>query len=155
MSDPVQQAISIPIKVLDNAKGLALPEYATPQAAGMDIVAAIDGDIVLKPLERCMVATGLAIALPPGFEAQIRPRSGLAAKSGITVLNSPGTVDADFRGEIKILMVNFSNADFKIERGMRIAQMVVARHERIDWSETSELGDTERGEGGFGSTGTK
>ncbi len=149
------ETISIPLKIWDHAKDLPLPNYATALAAGMDLVAAIDTDIVLKPLDRCMVATGLSIALPAGYEAQVRPRSGLAAKNGITVLNSPGTIDADYRGEIKAILVNLSNEEFKIERGMRIAQMVIAKHEQAAWSVVAELDETARGVGGFGSTGTK
>ncbi len=147
--------VSIPLKIWDHAKDLPLPNYATALAAGMDLVAAIDSDIILKPLERCMVATGLSIALPPGYEAQVRPRSGLAAKNGVTVLNSPGTIDADYRGEIKAILVNLSNDDFKIERGMRIAQMVIAQHAQAAWNVVTELDETARGAGGFGSTGTK
>lgn len=149
------ETITIPLKIWDHAKDLPLPSYATALAAGMDLVAAIDADIVLKPLDRCMVATGLSIALPAGYEAQVRPRSGLAAKNGITVLNSPGTIDADYRGEIKAILVNLSNEEFKIERGMRIAQMVIAKHEQAAWSVVAELDETARGVGGFGSTGTK
>lgn len=149
------ETVSIPLKIWDHAKDLPLPHYATALAAGMDLVAAIDADIILKPLERCMVPTGLSIALPAGYEAQVRPRSGLAAKNGITVLNSPGTVDADYRGEIKAILVNLSNDEFKIERGMRIAQMVIAKHEQASWDVVAELDETARGAGGFGSTGTK
>ena len=147
--------ISIPLKIWDHAKDLPLPNYATALAAGMDLVAAIDEAIILKPLERCMVATGLSIALPAGYEAQVRPRSGLAAKNGITVLNSPGTIDADYRGEIKAILVNLSQDEFIIERGMRIAQMVIAKHEQAEWEIVVELDETVRGAGGFGSTGTK
>ncbi len=147
--------VSISIKVLDHAKDLPLPHYATALAAGMDLTAAIDEPIVLKSLEHCMVPTGLSIALPPGYEAQVRPRSGLAAKNGVTVLNSPGTVDADYRGEIKAILVNLSKNDFVIERGMRIAQMVIAKHEQAAWTVVNDLDETARGAGGFGSTGTK
>lgn len=149
------KTVSISLKVWDHAKDLPLPNYATALAAGMDLTAAIDEPMTLKPLERCMVPTGLSIALPPGYEAQVRPRSGLAAKNGITVLNSPGTVDADYRGEIKAILVNLSQDEFKIERGMRIAQMVIAKHEQAAWNVVAELDETARGAGGFGSTGTK
>ncbi len=130
-----------------------LPEYATIHSAGMDLKANITEAIVLKPLERAMVATGLFIELPEGHEAQIRPRSGLAAKHGLTVLNSPGTIDADYRGEIKVILVNLSNEPFTINHGERIAQMVIAKHETVKWSAVQELSETVRGEGGFGHTG--
>lgn len=132
-----------------------LPAYATEQSAGMDLTAAIDAPIIIQPGQTAIVPTGLAIALPPGFEAQVRPRSGLAAKNGVTVLNSPGTIDADYRGEIKSIMINHSTTPFTVERGMRIAQMVIARHSTVQWTEVSELNETSRGAGGFGSTGTK
>ena len=146
----------IQIKRLYNSKGLDLPKYETELSAGMDLTAAIEDNapITLKPMERMLIPTGLAIALPTGFEAQIRPRSGLAYKNGVTVLNSPGTIDADYRGEVKVLLVNLSPDDFVIERGMRIAQMVIAKHEHVSWHVVDELDDTARGEGGFGSTGT-
>ncbi|MBO5699325.1 MAG: dUTP diphosphatase [Bacteroidaceae bacterium] len=130
-----------------------LPTYATEQSAGMDLRANLDVPIVLRPLERTLVPTGLHIALPVGFEAQVRPRSGLAIKKGITVLNTPGTIDADYRGEIKVILVNLSNEDFVIEDGERIAQMVVARHETVEWQSVEILDETERGSGGFGHTG--
>ncbi len=155
MPDAIPTPTSIKLKLLDNAKGLPLPEYATDHSAGMDIVAAIDEDMTIKPMQRVMVPTGLSVALPAGFEMQIRPRSGLAAKHGITVLNTPGTVDADYRGEIKIILINLSDTDFKIERGMRIAQMVITEYTRTQWDIVDELDETERGTGGFGSTGTK
>lgn len=136
-----------------NRSGMALPEYATPLSAGMDLRAAIESSITLAPLERAMVPTGLYIALPEGYEMQVRPRSGLAAKHGITVLNSPGTIDADYRGEIKVILVNLSNTPFEIAPGERIAQAVVAKHERVEWQEVESLEQTERGTGGFGSTG--
>ncbi len=142
------------IKVINKSKH-ALPEYATAHAAGLDLRANLDAPVVLKPLERAMIPTGLFIELPVGYEAQIRPRSGLAAKHGITVLNSPGTIDADYRGEIKVIAVNLSSSDFSIEDGERVAQMVVAKHEQIEWNEAEVLGETERGAGGFGHTGTK
>lgn len=133
----------------------ALPSYETIASAGMDLRANIAEPITLKPLERTIVKTGLFIALPIGFEAQVRPRSGLAAKKGITVLNAPGTVDADYRGEIGVILVNLSNEDFVVENGERVAQMVIAKHERADWEEVNVLSETERGAGGFGSTGVK
>ena len=132
-----------------------LPEYATPQSAGMDLRANIDSPITLKPLARQLVPTGLYIALPAGFEAQIRPRSGLALKHGITVLNTPGTIDADYRGELMVLLVNFSDTDFVINDGERIAQMVVARHEQGTFESVDILDETERGAGGYGHTGVK
>ena len=147
--------VSIELKILDHAKDLPLPAYATAQAAGMDIVAAIDEPIVMQPGERALIPTGLSIALPAGFECQIRPRSGLAAKNGVTVLNSPGTVDADYRGEIKAILINLGQVPFTIERGMRIAQMVIARYTQASWSVVADLDETSRGAGGFGSTGTK
>lgn len=131
----------------------ALPNYETELSAGMDLRANIDEDIELKSLERVLVPTGLFIALPAGTEAQIRPRSGLAYKHGLTVLNSPGTIDADYRGEVKVLLVNLSSETFVIKNGERIAQMVVAKHERVAWTETQELDETVRGAGGFGHTG--
>lgn len=130
-----------------------IPAYETEGSAGMDLRANISEEITLKPLERAIVKTGLYIALPQGFEAQVRPRSGLAAKKGITVLNSPGTVDADYRGEIGVILVNLSNEDFIVADGERIAQLVIAKHERVSWQEVSVLDETERGAGGFGSTG--
>lgn len=132
-----------------------MPEYATPGAAGMDLRANITEPIVLAPLEHCLVPTGLFMALPMGYEAQVRPRSGLAFKHGITVLNSPGTIDADYRGEVGVLLVNLSNKPFVIEDGERIAQMVIARHEQPTIVAVTELDETERGEGGFGHTGVK
>ena len=131
----------------------ALPTYATALSAGMDLRANITEPIVLKPLERCLVPTGLFMALPEGYEAQVRPRSGLALKKGITVLNSPGTIDADYRGEIGVILVNLSSEDFVIEDGERIAQMVIARHEQVEWQTVEMLTETERGVGGFGHTG--
>ena len=142
------------IKIV-NKSAYPLPEYATALSAGLDLKANITEPVTLKPLERILVPTGLFIALPEGTEAQVRPRSGLAAKHGITVLNSPGTIDADYRGEIKVILVNLSNEPFVINPGERIAQMVVARSERAQWVEVQELDSTERGEGGFGSTGRK
>ena len=132
-----------------------MPEYATVQSAGMDLRANIDESITLHPMEWKLIPTGLHIALPAGFEAQIRPRSGLALKKGITVLNSPGTIDADYRGEVMVLLINFSQEDFVINDGERIAQMVIARHEQADFIEVEALDETERGEGGYGHTGVK
>ncbi|MCR5642117.1 MAG: dUTP diphosphatase [Prevotella sp.] len=132
-----------------------LPQYATVQSAGMDLRANLDEPVTLRPLERCLVPTGLHIALPEGYEAQIRPRSGLALKRGITVLNSPGTIDADYRGEIGVLLINLSQEDFVINDGERIAQMVIARHEQGELTEVDVLDETERGEGGYGHTGVK
>lgn len=130
-----------------------LPAYATPLSAGLDLKAFLEAPITLKPLERTLVPTGLYIALPAGFEAQVRPRSGLALKHGITVLNTPGTIDADYRGEIKVILVNLSSEPFEIVPGERIAQLVVARHEQVEWEPVSALDRTDRGAGGFGSTG--
>lgn len=129
------------------------PSYETKQSAGMDLRANLDEPIVLKPLQRAIVKTGLFMALPTSYEAQVRPRSGLAAKKGITVLNAPGTIDADYRGEIGVILVNLSNEDFEVKDGERIAQLVIAKHEQIEWVEVSELNETDRGTGGFGSTG--
>ncbi len=142
------------VKLVNNSKH-PQPEYATTNAAGMDLRANIDAPIVLKPLERALVPTGLFMELPIGTEAQIRPRSGLAFKNGITVLNSPGTIDSDYRGEIKVLLVNLSNESFKFNDGERIAQMVIAKHEQISFEVVQTLEETERGVSGFGSTGTK
>lgn len=130
-----------------------LPAYATPQSAGMDLRANIDAKITLKPMERKLIPTGLFMALPEGYEAQVRPRSGLALKHGITVLNSPGTIDADYRGEVGVILINLSQEDFIINDGERIAQMVIARHETADFEQVEVLDDTERGEGGYGHTG--
>ena len=142
------------IQVINKSKH-PLPAYATEQSAGMDLRANLDHSIVLKPLQRCLVPTGLYIALPKGFEAQVRPRSGLAIKKGIGVLNAPGTIDADYRGEICVILINLSAEDFVIEDGERIAQMVIARHEQPEWEEVEVLEDTQRGTGGFGHTGKK
>ncbi|WP_034042284.1 dUTP diphosphatase [Wocania ichthyoenteri] len=142
------------IKII-NKSSHDLPHYETVASAGMDLRANISESRVLKPLERSIVGTGLFIELPIGYEAQVRPRSGLAAKKGITVLNAPGTVDADYRGEIGVILVNLSNEDFVINKGERIAQLVIAKHERAEWVEVNELSETSRGEGGFGSTGVK
>ena len=142
------------IKII-NKSNHELPNYETVASAGMDLRANISESITLRSLERTIVKTGLFIELPIGYEAQVRPRSGLAAKKGITVLNSPGTVDADYRGEIGVILVNLSKEDFVIENGERIAQLIIAKHERAEWIEASELTETSRGEGGFGSTGVK
>ncbi len=140
------------IKII-NSSSNPLPTYETPQSAGMDVRANLTEDIVLKPLQRAMVPTGLFVELPVGYEMQVRPRSGLAAKYGISVLNSPGTIDADYRGEVKVILVNLSDEPFTIRHGERIAQLVVAQHARVEWQESETLSDTERGAGGFGSTG--
>jgi len=142
------------VKII-NKSNHPLPSYETFASAGMDLRACVDEPLTLKPLERAIDKTGLFIALPVGFEAQVRPRSGLAAKKGITVLNSPGTIDADYRGEIGVILVNLSNEDFTIENSERIAQLIIAKHERAEWEEVEILSDTSRGAGGFGSTGNK
>ncbi len=142
------------IKII-NKSNHELPHYETIASAGMDLRANISESRTLKPLERSIVGTGLFIELPVGIEAQVRPRSGLAAKKGVTVLNAPGTIDADYRGEIGVILVNLSNEDFIINNGERIAQLVIAKHERAEWAEVNKLSTTDRGEGGFGSTGVK
>jgi dUTP pyrophosphatase len=148
--------VTVPVAVrrLPHADGLALPAYETAHAAGVDLLAAVEADVILPPGGRALIPTGLAIALPDGYEAQVRPRSGLAARDGVTVLNSPGTIDADYRGEVKVILVNLGEAPFAVTRGMRIAQMVVAPVSRLEWSVTETLPETARGAGGFGSTGT-
>ncbi|EGJ70472.1 Deoxyuridine 5'-triphosphate nucleotidohydrolase [Bacteroides coprosuis DSM 18011] len=140
------------IKIINRSKN-QLPNYATLLSAGMDIRANVEGAIVLKPMERKLIPTGLFLSIPEGYEAQIRPRSGLALKSGITLLNTPGTIDADYRGEIGIIMANLSDTEFVVRNGDRIAQMVIAKYEHIDWEEVSSLDETQRGKGGFGHTG--
>lgn len=140
------------IRVINKSKN-NLPAYETAHAAGMDLRADVETTVVLKPMERKLIPTGLYIELPEGFEAQIRPRSGLAFKHGIGIVNSPGTIDADYRGEIKVLLINFSVDDFEINTGDRIAQMVVAKHERVNWEQVEVLNETQRGEGGYGHTG--
>ena len=140
------------VQIINRSKH-ELPSYATPLSAGMDLRANLDEPMVLEPLQRALVPTGLYMALPEGYEAQVRPRSGLAIKKGVTVLNSPGTIDADYRGEVCVILVNLSNEPFTILDGERIAQMVIARHEQIDWESVEVLDATQRGEGGFGSTG--
>ena len=145
---------AIQLKIINQSEH-ALPEYATILSAGLDLKANLSESILLKPLQRYLIPTGLFIELPAGFEAQIRPRSGLAFKHGLTVLNSPGTIDADYRGEIKVLLVNLSETDFIVNNGERIAQMVIAKHEQIIWEPVIQLEKSDRGAGGFGSTGTK
>lgn len=149
--------IDVAITRLPHAEGLDLPAYETTESAGMDLRAAVEkGDsLTLAPGERALVPTGLKIALPQGCEGQVRPRSGLAHRHGVTVLNSPGTIDADYRGEVKVLLINHGTESFEVERGMRIAQLVVAQHARVSWVEREALGETVRGPGGFGSTGTE
>ena len=146
--------IEVALKPLDHAVGLKLPTYATTQSAGMDLTAALEEALELDAGERALIPTGLSIALPQGFEAQIRPRSGLAINHGVTVLNSPGTIDADYRGEIKVILINHGKEPFTVQRGMRIAQMVVERYTHVNWKVVGDLPENEeRGEGGFGSTG--
>ncbi|MDR0678555.1 MAG: dUTP diphosphatase [Holosporaceae bacterium] len=145
----------ISLRILENAQGLELPSYATTESAGMDLRAAIWNDVVLKKNERKLIATGIMIAIPPGYNAEIRPRSGLAYKNGITVLNSPGTIDSDYRGELKVLLINLGDSNFIIERGMRIAQLVVQKCETVVWNVVDSLCETYRAEGGYGSTGIK
>ncbi len=142
------------IKIV-NTSGLELPQYSTPHSAGMDVRAAVDSPVTIMPGERRLIPTGLRVQLPDGFELQMRPRSGLALKRGVTLLNSPGTVDADFRGEIGVIIINHADESFTVERGDRIAQMVLARYERFCWDETDSLDDSERGDGGFGHSGVK
>lgn len=142
------------VQIINKSKH-TLPSYATALSAGMDLRANLEQPIVLKPLQRCLVPTGLYLALPEGYEAQVRPRSGLAIKKGVTVLNAPGTVDADYRGEVCVILVNLSSEDFVIEDGERVAQMVIARHEQVRWLPVEELDETDRGAGGFGHTGRK
>ena len=144
----------VKVKIINKSSN-ALPEYATPLSAGMDLRANIAESIILQPLERRLIPTGIFLQLPEGYECQIRPRSGLALKHGITVLNSPGTIDADYRGEVCVILANMSSQPFTIEKGERICQMVVARHASVDWDEVDVLDETERGAGGFGHTGTK
>jgi len=146
--------IPVQVKRLSHSEGLPLPSYATPGAAGMDLLAAVAAPLVLQPGARTLVPTGLAIALPPGYELQLRPRSGLALKNGITLPNSPGTIDEDYRGELQVIVMNAGTEPFTIERGMRIAQAVLAPVIRVAWAEVPELADTGRGTGGFGSTGS-
>lgn len=147
--------MKIKIKKLENGADLSLPEYATEQAAGADLLAAISENITIAPMERKLIPAGIALALPACFEAQLRPRSGLALKHGITLLNSPATIDADYRGEIKVLLINLGTENFVIERGMRIAQMIISPVAQVSWQEVADLCETARGEGGFGSTGVQ
>lgn len=147
--------VAVAVTRLPGNDDIALPRYETAQSAGLDLAAAVAAAVVLAPGDRAAIPTGLAIALPPGYEAQIRPRSGLAARNGVTVLNAPGTIDADYRGEIKVVLANLGHEPFAVERGMRIAQMVVAPVTRIAWDEVEALPDSARGGGGFGSTGTR
>jgi len=148
------KGVTVEIKQLANGQGLDLPHYATADSAGADILAAVDSDVTLAPGERAMIPSGFAMGLPPGFEAQVRPRSGLAARNGITCLNTPGTIDADYRGEVKVILINLGQEPFTVHRGMRIAQMVIAPVTRCEWLPVDDLDETARGEGGFGSTGT-
>ncbi len=147
-------SVNVNIKYLPNGENLDLPKYATAQSAGCDLLAAIDADITLKPGERKLVPTGIALGLPPNYEAQVRPRSGLALKNGVTVLNTPGTIDADYRGEVCVILINLGQEDFTIPRGMRIAQMIIAPVSQAQWNLVTNLDETTRGAGGFGSTGT-
>lgn len=147
--------VAVAIKSLPHADGLDLPVYATEHSAGMDLCAAISAELVMASGTRALVPTGLTIALPVGYEAQVRPRSGIALKHGVTVLNSPGTIDADYRGEVQVILANLGTEPFTIMRGMRIAQMVVAAHARVEWQTVDQLPESDRGTGGFGSTGTK
>jgi dUTP pyrophosphatase len=147
------QTVTIGVNRLDHAQDLNLPEHATEHSAGVDLLAAVTNNLVLEPGARALVPTGLSIELPPGFEAQVRPRSGLSLKHGVTVLNAPGTIDADYRGEVGVVLINLGEAPFTIERGMRIAQMVVAPVSFVKWHENSALTSSHRGNGGFGSTG--
>ena len=146
-------AVKVDVVQLPHAADLPLPEYATVQSAAVDLLAAVTEDVVLTPGARTLIPTGLAIALPDGYEAQVRPRSGLALKNGITLLNTPGTIDADYRGEIGVILTNLGQEDFTVERGMRIAQMLIAPVTRLTWNAVSSLDESERGSGGFGSTG--
>lgn len=145
--------VTIPVQTLPHGEGLDLPFYATEHSAGMDLLAAVKDTLTLEPMQRALIPTGLCIALPEGYEAQIRPRSGLAFKHGISLVNAPGTIDADYRGEIGVLMINLGQESFTIERGMRIAQMVIAPYSRAEWQPAESLDNSERGAGGFGSTG--
>ena len=161
MANRLLPALSLPkscfllnIKIINRSQH-PLPEYESMASAGMDLRANLEAPIILKPMQRAIVKTGLFMELPVGFEAQVRPRSGLAAKKGITVLNAPGTIDADYRGEVGVILVNLSEEDFVVSNGERIAQMVIAKHERVEWEETDNLSETSRGAGGFGSTGVK
>ena len=147
------ESLIIPVSRLPHLAELPLPSHATSHSAGLDLLAAINKDNVIRPFQRILIPTGIAIALPPGFEAQIRPRSGLAIKHGLTVLNSPGTIDADYRGEVCVALINLGAEDFTVTRGMKIAQMVISQYCSINWNIVTTLNDTQRGTGGFGSTG--
>ena len=149
------RSLAVQVKRLPHGAGLPLPHYATADSAGADLVAAVENAVILQPGERQLIPTGIAIALPPGTEAQVRPRSGLALRHGITILNTPGTIDADYRGEIGVILINLGQESFAIDRGMRIAQMVVAPVVQVAWDEVSELSESQRGAGGFGSTGVE
>lgn len=146
--------MSVKVAVINDGKH-QLPQYSTPQSAGLDLRASLDQPVVLQPGERSLIPTGIKLALPPGMEAQVRPRSGLAYKHGVTVLNAPGTIDADYRGDIGVILVNHGNVAFTVEDGLRIAQIVLAKYEQVEWKEVRELTGTNRGDGGFGSTGIK
>ncbi len=148
-------SLAVQVKRLPHGAGLPLPHYATADSAGVDLVAAVENAVILQPGERQLIPTGIAIALPPGTEAQVRPRSGLALRHGITLLNTPGTIDADYRGEIGVILINLGQESFAIDRGMRIAQMVVAPVVQVAWDEVAELSESQRGAGGFGSTGVE
>ena len=148
------KGVTVEIKLLEHGHGLDLPHYATADSAGADILAAVDADVTLAPGSRAMIPSGFAMGLPPGYEAQVRPRSGLAARNGVTCLNTPGTIDADYRGEVKVILINLGEQLFTVHRGMRIAQMVIAPVTRAEWLPVADLDETARGEGGFGSTGT-
>lgn len=150
----MSDSVKVKLVPMEHAVGLPLPKYETSLSAGMDLAAALKEALELGPGDRALVPTGLSIALPAGYEAQVRPRSGLAVKHGVTVLNAPGTIDADYRGEIKVVLINLGKEPFTIERGMRVAQMVVEKHEHIEWETVKDLDETKRGAGGFGSTGT-
>lgn len=147
--------MKVNVKILEHGKRLELPHYATEGSAGVDLKAAVNEALVIHPMERMLIPTGLSMAIPEDYEAQIRPRSGLAFKYGVTVLNTPGTIDSDYRGEIKVLLINFGNEDFVVERGMRIAQLVVEKYEKVRWNVVELLDDTSRAGGGYGSTGVK
>jgi dUTP pyrophosphatase len=147
--------MNVKIKILDNGRGLDMPTYATDGSAGLDLRAAVLENVVIRPGERHLIPTGFSIALPDGYEAQVRPRSGLAYKNGVTVLNSPGTVDSDYRGEIKVLLINLGDADFVVERGARVAQLVIEKYEKVIFTTVENLDATERSSGGYGSTGIK
>ncbi len=147
--------VKVKVKRLSHAEGIELPSYATPHSAGLDLRAAIDEPITLKPMERALIPTGFIFEIPEGYEGQVRPRSGLAVKKGITVLNSPGTIDADYRGEVKVILINLGQEEVKIERGERIAQLIIAPVSRVELVEVEEVSATARGDGGFGSTGIK